>query len=421
MSQYTQYQHPYATTYPAYTYPQQYVQQTQLQPQQQYQQQPTYYLQQPQAQQFTFPAFAGSTPGPAASAQLQPPTRMASTRPHTPQPHRRNTSAGHHHRDSRTSHRPSTASHQYSASLQHSNSVSHQQQQQQQYQQPVRSSLRRRPAVSGITNAAAPPPVQPVPSIQRARTYSGGTADRPRLSSVRSRTNSFATRELLTISHIFLTIKAPDLLEVNNIVQPDLLTRIQDVCKEWHRPVHFERKDFDILAKFTGRPFSITGPDSIMVRRMLVHLFILLSHEGYAVLTSVNNGSGFAAPRLVFVRHTPDFTCTFFCMQQHEWGISFVDASRDLVENLTLTLNGIFRKAFSDEELHPGVMAIRRRPGNHVDNDRFYGVVLKYLNEACLKLDASISLGRTGFLGFGPRQELWIFKGSDLWQRGEKR
>jgi len=221
--------------------------------------------------------------------------------------------------------------------------------------------------------------------------------------------------------HLFVSFKSSDTLIINNIPYEKLYDRIASVCNIWHRTAHIQTGDFTLLARFYGRPFSATGPDSILVQRMILRLFQVLGNEGYISLTSVHTGSWSTTPQLVFVRSTPDTTCTFFSMSMSEADITFVGAPEVLIENLTLTLNGIFRKTFEDEKGADGVYAIRRRNGYAVDKNHFYGVILKYFNDSYLKLEASVALGRTGLFGFGPRKEVWVFKGSDQWRPTEKR
>lgn len=60
-----------------------------------------------------------------------------------------------------------------------------------------------------------------------------------------------------------MTIKSPDVLEVQNITSPELGMQIDALCKYWHRTAHVERDEYSIRAKFVGRPFASTGPDLV--------------------------------------------------------------------------------------------------------------------------------------------------------------
>ncbi|KZV71337.1 hypothetical protein PENSPDRAFT_650795 [Peniophora sp. CONT] len=432
MSTYTA--HPYAATQQyAYGYQDPYYGQQQQQAQSAYyqQQQAAYYQQQPKLQpvEQPFPAFAGSTPGPGVYTPLPQQQAVSSaTRPITPVPaqpvQRRHTSSDHGRQRQSSTHRHA------STSSSHNRTASQQ-------ARPLRSAMKKTPSKShghSQTLSAYPAPtketiapVQNVPTLHRARSKD---TERPRLDSMRSRTGSSAAAaarfEMIPsqLAHLFVTIKSPDVLEVQNITSADLGAHVEAVCKYWHRTAHVERDQYSIRAKFVGRPFASTGPDLVQAQYMIINLFKTLSAHGYLALTSVHTNAGSTAPRLVFQRDHPDSSCEFLAMCMDPTGMTFVGAADEIVQNLTLHLNGIFRKAFEDVRNADNSYSIRRREGGPSlqpslsspdGRSLVFSVILKFMNDEYFKLDASIAFGKTGLFGLGPRKEAWIFKTSPRW------
>lgn len=181
-------------------------------------------------------------------------------------------------------------------------------------------------------------------------------------------------------------------------------------------------KDHRWRVVFGRAPWSSTGTEKLMVRRMLCRMFSFLARLGYHYSTSVNIGSRGKPPRLVFVdrgESARDPHVHFFsvCFSRSDEKVSIVDPPGTIRDSIGTALRNAFpRRIASDRVTEENICLIELKRGvigaADVDKSLFVSYVLKHINELGYKLDACVPLARRGPLGFGGRKEIWIFKGT---------
>ncbi|KAI0275082.1 hypothetical protein BC834DRAFT_1037657 [Gloeopeniophorella convolvens] len=370
---------------PAYAYSGQYYQQQPQPIQHQYsgqQQQQQQYVSTPYAGNVPFPQPSPYTAPPALQqAPSQPPTHRP-PRTQTPHPHRRHTTTG-------------GSKHGHSKPLR--SAMRH----------PERSSSSTAAAANAAAAAAATLSPNPVaaPNLLRARTHSGAAAaveNRSRLNSIsRTRTNSSSR---VDPDHIFLSVNAPNELEVSNLVFQNTIEELRErIFPMWPSGIaHQSRSGSEWRVKFVGRPWDAKGHESIMAQRMICRIFWVFATQGYVYLTSINTGRAPAAR----VHPAPvDVRAHFFAMSLNNSGdrVLFVDPPAAVANSLGLSLRAAFPHSIVNEQMMGA------------DKNLFLAHILKYINDMAFKLDASVPLARHGLLGLGGRKELWVFKGSESW------
>ncbi|KZT40076.1 hypothetical protein SISSUDRAFT_545984 [Sistotremastrum suecicum HHB10207 ss-3] len=216
--------------------------------------------------------------------------------------------------------------------------------------------------------------------------------------------------------HIILTLESSDVLRLGNVplatTQYTLRTMMPPL---WPQGMSRDvQKDTEWIMKFRGRPWTVTGPESIMTGRLLCRVFKCLADQGWSYLAAVHSGE--PPVRHVFQTSPPDLDSHFFAMMLsgNKEELTFVDCSQDLARAISRQVRNLYAPNVVREgwrNLEGYTLQIIRRDfmRRHEDVALLIAQILKGTAERGYKLDASIPLSKSAF-GLGKRREVWIFR-----------
>jgi len=177
---------------------------------------------------------------------------------------------------------------------------------------------------------------------------------------------------------------------------------------------------------FSRNPWNATGSDAIIVKRMISELFTCLCRRGYQYLTSLQ--SGFSYPQLVFRDTAEDSDTDFFIASMSRSGhkMTLVRPPRRVGEQLGPRLRSawpykIAAQSASVDEIYSVELKRNAFGAPELDKDVFASHALQEISLLGYKLEATISLPGPGFLGFGGKKEIWVFRGGRMRHRSDSR
>jgi len=177
---------------------------------------------------------------------------------------------------------------------------------------------------------------------------------------------------------------------------------------------------------FSRNPWSATGSDAVIVKRMISELFTCLSRRGYQYLTSLL--TGYAYPQLIFRDMTEDVESDFFVAHVSRSGhkMTLVRPPRRVGEQLGPRLRTawpfkIAAQSATEGEIYSIELKRNAFGAPELDKDVFASHALQELSLLGYKLEATVSLPGAGFLGFGGKKEVWVFRGVRTRQRPDSR
>ncbi|KAI0788430.1 hypothetical protein C8Q75DRAFT_231803 [Abortiporus biennis] len=276
-------------------------------------------------------------------------------------------------------------------------------------------SIMKKPAHERSASTGGAADVTP-PPITRSRTNST-TRGRPRAN---SSTRPQADRLPPFIpDHIFVALHGTNEIRMENIAFQTTIEELREaLLPMWpHGVTSEESRQHRWRAQYSGNPWTCSGPDSLISRRIICRFFSVLARQGYSYLTTLNTSH--APARLVFGGSEQAPSAHFFSVALSQSGdkISILDAPPMLAQDLATSLRNIFPwKVASDRATEDGVYVIELKKGiigtqSDVDKSLFAAFILQYFDSAGYKLNGSLPIGKPRSF-IGAQKELWIFRGS---------
>ncbi|RPD82520.1 hypothetical protein L226DRAFT_528678 [Lentinus tigrinus ALCF2SS1-7] len=242
-------------------------------------------------------------------------------------------------------------------------------------------------------------------SIQRQRTRSGS----------RMRANSSPRWES---DHLIVSLRSTNELQVEGINDAEIANELsEDILSIWPHGVNqhgYRRGKWKV--QFAGSPWSSVGLDAILAGKMLIRLSVCLARVGYSYSSTINVGSPWSSPQLVYHATPPDEEAFAFAMMISKSGgrLTFLDGPPDLTTALGTALREFFpRKVTTDRATEDGlhIFEIKRgTTGVLVERNTLTTFVLTWLNRAGFRLCGSVPLGSRSLFSLGQRRELWLFR-----------
>ncbi|KDQ63561.1 hypothetical protein JAAARDRAFT_119354 [Jaapia argillacea MUCL 33604] len=283
---------------------------------------------------------------------------------------------------------------------------------------PSKSALKRR-------NAAV------IPERERSRSRNSNNTDRQRTYSLtRQRTNSTgyqsssSTCTLILCfeglqrlpEHLFVSFEGNNELRLDNLAFPATLDDFREfVLPVWPQGVQSSRgsRDNSWRVAFNGQPWSSSGPEAILVHRMLCNLFTTLAKEGYQFYTLINSGHR-KSPQLAFFDTEQEITSHYFSIALSHSGykVTIYDAPESIKESIAVAIRGAFHRHLASDTTTDEQCVIRLSKsagGQKLNKNKLAAYIMDHINFHGYQLEASIPLGK-GPLGFGSKREVWILK-----------
>ncbi|KAH7883568.1 hypothetical protein F5I97DRAFT_1938284 [Phlebopus sp. FC_14] len=250
--------------------------------------------------------------------------------------------------------------------------------------------------------------------LERTRTTSSA---RQRLTPMtRTRTNSNPS---FLPDHMFVSFHGTNELRLSNVAFQDTLDEIKEhLIPMWPHGVSSQiTSNHSWRVTFSRNPWSVTGAEAIIVQRMISELFTCLCRRGYQYLTSLN--TGYPYPQLVFRDVAEDEDSEFFVAYSSRSGykMTLVRPPRRIGEQVGSRLRAAWPYKFATERASEGdtyTIELKRNAfgASELDKDVFTSHALQEINSMGYKLEATVPLARSGFLGFGSKKEIWVFRGA---------
>ncbi|KAI9572980.1 hypothetical protein HD554DRAFT_2014825 [Boletus coccyginus] len=281
------------------------------------------------------------------------------------------------------------------------------------------------------------PPLKPAlkkNAIKRADSLSAAPLERVRTNSSARQRLAPTTRTRTTSNpsflpdHMFVSFHGTSELRLGNVAYQDTLDEIKEhIMPMWPHGVSSQMMSpLSWRVTFSRNPWSSTGPDAVIVKRMISELFSCLSRRGYQYLTSLH--TGYAYPQLIFRDMTEDVESDFFVAYMSRSGhkMSLVRPPRRVGDQLGPRLRTawpfkIAAQSASEEDIYSVELKRNAFGAPELDTDVFASHALQEISLLGYKLEASVSLPGAGFLGFGRKKEVWVFRGARMRQRPDSR
>ncbi|KAI0726161.1 hypothetical protein C8Q72DRAFT_887899 [Fomitopsis betulina] len=232
----------------------------------------------------------------------------------------------------------------------------------------------------------------------------------------RSRTGSIPA---FVPDHIFVSMHGAGELRVDNIAYQTTLDDMRElVLPMWPHGIEYEDSRGDHWrVRFPRGPWTATGIDGMLAQRLICTMYTVLARQGYAHITTIQQGGPKRSGRLVFAETAPDLDVKIFAtmFEPSKLRLTLLDAPRELVEDFASSLRPMFpRKIRSHGANEDGVHVIEvKREGlwsHESERNLFQACMLRFFGSAGFKLDGSIPLGRKHPMFWGRRKEVWIFR-----------
>jgi len=172
--------------------------------------------------------------------------------------------------------------------------------------------------------------------------------------------------------------------------------------------------------RFINSPWSLRDENVEWAWRMLVKLFTLFEERGFSYNTTLDIGT--PSPRLHFMATQPSI-CKFFIATITNHGRTFtivnppIEVSRDLTAGLQTALPGHISKddlgKLGETPLRTVELRKRTYGSSEISCNQFHCQLFRILDNIGYMLCATLPMARRGPLssiGFGPKQELLVFK-----------
>ncbi|KAF8560341.1 hypothetical protein OG21DRAFT_1480166 [Imleria badia] len=258
----------------------------------------------------------------------------------------------------------------------------------------------------------------------------------------RTRTNSSARQRLAPTTrgtrtntspsflpdHMFVSFHGTNELRLGNVAYQDTLDEIKEhIMPMWPHGVSSQMMSpLSWRVTFSRNPWSASGSEAIIVKRMISELFACLSRRGYQYLTSLQRG--YAYPQLIFRDMAEDVDSDFFVAYMSRSGhkMTLVRPPRRVGEQLGPRLRTawpfkIAAQSATEGEIYSVELKRNAFGAPELDKDVFASHTLQEISLLGYKLEATISLPGAGFLGFGGKDEVWVFRGARIRHRPDSR
>lgn len=254
----------------------------------------------------------------------------------------------------------------------------------------------------------------PVGQLQLQRTRTNSDPRHTVNPMTRTRTNSNAAKDIP--DHLFVSLLGTGQLRIQN-ASLHLANELRLLLTMWPHGVDSEdtRKDHTWHVNFTNNPWSSTGPDAIMVLRMIIELFtrITLSYDFMNTINTLQN-----PPRLVFAEtNDPGVYINHFVAYFSRTGrkLALVDPPHELGELIGSRLRTAWpHKISADKTPEDGIYTVRLRSttfgSSSLDKHLFMSYALQEIRSLGYQFVASLPLARRGPFGMGSRREVLVFK-----------
>lgn len=253
----------------------------------------------------------------------------------------------------------------------------------------------------------------PAGQLQRTRTNSD---PRHTLNPMtRTRTNSNAAKAIP--DHLFVSFLGADHLRIENANLLLVNELRQSLLTMWPHGVDSEGtgKDNTWHVNFTKNPWSCTGPDAIMVLRMIIQLFTRIT-LAYDFMNTINTLQ--TTPRLVFAEaRDPGMYIKHFVAYFSRSGrkLTLVDPPQEIGEIIGSRLRTAWpHKISADRTPEDGIYTVSLRAtafGSYtLDKHLFMSYALQEIRSLGYQFVASVPLARRGPLSMGSRREVLVFK-----------
>ncbi|KAI9063099.1 hypothetical protein FKP32DRAFT_1572880 [Trametes sanguinea] len=252
-------------------------------------------------------------------------------------------------------------------------------------------------------------------SLHRKRTRSGS----------RMRTGSIPRPPA---DHMILTIRSGSLLSIENVEDHSLVEELSEhVIPIWPLGAkHITHHRGKLEVDFAGTPWASSGLEALMAGKMIWLLYMILARKGFTYLSTINVGSLFKPPSLVFVETDKDFEAQVFIMTLSKRGdrLTISEAPEELMDQLSAELRRTFPRRFTaDRATENNTRVFQVKKGNYgapaLDKNTLISFILHFFNAAGFRLSGTIPIGSKSFLGIGRRKEMWVFR-SLPWRPGAR-
>ncbi|PVF95593.1 hypothetical protein CPB86DRAFT_710824 [Serendipita vermifera] len=256
------------------------------------------------------------------------------------------------------------------------------------------------------------------------------------------------------------TLIIHNLTPSNNGPNPIMESVRGDVMTLWPTGIRLDdERRGQWTIRFAGDIWKARQRAAIISHRLVAKLFSVLAVHGYAYLCCLHEAQSMGTPRHLFTSAPPSVTKFFtlsFSVNKHK--LTFVDAPSDIIVAVSNSLRNatLFDVEEIDTEMpdapevvtpldiggdeteeevprvhsyklkkHAGVSRAKDDVQLFLTRDEkadlllLFSQMLKIIASFGYILDASIPLGKVGFLGLKGRRELWIFKATSP-QKGSK-
>ncbi|KIK70967.1 hypothetical protein GYMLUDRAFT_33057 [Collybiopsis luxurians FD-317 M1] len=290
---------------------------------------------------------------------------------------------------------------------------------------PLRSALKQ-------NGAQAPVPSTPAP-LQRKRALSNSKRDyynMPMPTTAADYTVGFNNNHVFQLpqdesAYMFVSFHGTDELHIENLAHKAMDEIRREIFGMWPgRLILDELVNTQWRVRFQNAPWALRDENVQWAWRMLVRLFTLFEERGFTYNTTIDVGS--SSPRLQFVAAQQSL-CKFFIATITNKGRTFtmvdppIEVLRDFTVGLQSALPGHISRNDPDQlgETSLRVVELRRQHthnGSEITINQFHCQLFRILDNMGYQLCATLPMARRGplsTLGFGPRQELLVFKSAN--------
>ncbi|OSD03404.1 hypothetical protein PYCCODRAFT_1424540 [Trametes coccinea BRFM310] len=276
---------------------------------------------------------------------------------------------------------------------------------------PLKSAMKRNKTPDRLGNPSRGRPE----SLRRKRTRSGS----------RMRSGSIPRPPS---DHLILTMRSASHISIENMddhsLGEELTAQLIPIWPPGANHILNHRGKWQV--DFAGTPWASSGLEAIMAGKMIWLLYMILARRGFTYLSTINVGSRFKPPSLVFVETDMDFEAQVFIMTLSKKGdrLTISEAPEELMDQLSAELRRTFPRRFTaDRATENNTRIFEVKKGNYgtpaLDKNTLIAFILHFFNAAGFRLSGTIPIGSKSFLGIGRRKEMWVFR-SLPWRPGAR-
>lgn len=229
-----------------------------------------------------------------------------------------------------------------------------------------------------------------------------------------------------TPDHVFLSLCASDTLKLFNLPTALSLKPFRkSIVPIWPNGVVRDRDDrAGWSLTFNGNPWTVSpdGREGIAARRLVCQIMVALAAQGLSYLATINPPRSSEAPYLAFASTPPDLTSQFFviCFSRSQRRLTIIDAPESVALAVANTMDHSIpcggRGRWEAEGVHVFEMNATEKDIPQIPT--LMAHMLKVISSYGFRLEATVPMGKHGFLGFGGRREVWVFR-SIGWFKGQ--